>query len=60
MGQITSPGLILYKVKVLIVLTIGAIEYPIIKGGHILVAYETKHISIIYAIKNVLDNTAEN
>jgi hypothetical protein len=52
--------LLIYKINVLIVLAIGAIEYPIIKGGHIFVAYETKHISIIYAIKNILDNTAEN
>jgi hypothetical protein len=52
--------LLIYKIDIFIVLTIGTIEYPIIKWGHVFVAYETKHVNIIYAIKDVLDNTAEN
>jgi hypothetical protein len=40
-------GLVFYKVDILIVLAVWAIEYPIIKGYHFLFAYKTKHTNII-------------
>jgi hypothetical protein len=42
-----ASELIFDKVQILIILAIGAIEYPVIQRDHLFMAEETKHRDII-------------